>query len=460
MKGIINNAIWICVFALAQVEAMRSRTGASATSRMELRMEMTATLGKNPIRKVVTLMQDMQKEIEAEGKKEAELFEKFMCFCSSSGGDLTKAAEDAKASIEELSSKLKSEEAEKSQTEQELKDHKSDREQAKKDLGEATSLRTKEKAEYDASSAEAKTNIEAMGSAITTLEKAGGGAFLQLPIASKIKELADRASTVDDWDRKGLIAFIEQKDSDQEPASGQIIGVMKQMKDEFEANSKQADEDEAQASTSFSDLKATKEKEIEFATESIEKKTVRSGELAVSIVQTKDELEDTTAELTETEKYAAGLKEQCAAKEKENAAREKARADEIAAVGEAIGILNDDDALDVFKKAAPSSLIEKRESLGFLQQTNHKASRVHRAQALLAEIASQHPSQQLRLILFTMNSKIKLHAKGKTGKFTEIIKMVDDMIVVMGKEQANDEPVEFQAMLVTCKSTKPSFQTW
>jgi hypothetical protein len=142
---------------------------------MELRMEMTATLGKNPIRKVVTLMQDMQKEIEAEGKKEAELFEKFMCFCSSSGGDLTKAAEDAKASIEELSSKLKSEEAEKSQTEQELKDHKSDREQAKKDLGEATSLRTKEKAEYDASSAEAKTNIEAMGSAITTLEKAGGG---------------------------------------------------------------------------------------------------------------------------------------------------------------------------------------------------------------------------------------------------------------------------------------------
>merc|ERR1719486_1168776 len=130
------------------------------------------------------------------------------------------------------------------------------------------------------------------------------------------------------------------------------------MLDEFESNSKQADEDEASASASFADLKSTKEKEIEFATESIEKKTVRSGELAVSIVQTKDELEDTTAELAETEKYAAGLKEQCAAKEKENAARTKARADEIAAVGEAIGILNDDDALDVFKKAVPASLVQ------------------------------------------------------------------------------------------------------
>lgn len=438
MGGIAQCVLWIAVFALAHVEAVRSRTGVSTAS--QLRTEMATTLGKNPIRKVVTLMQDMQKEIELEGKKEKELFEKFMCFCSSSGGELTKAAEDAKSSIEELGSKLKSEEAEKSQTEQELKDHKSDREQAKKDLAEATSLRDKEAAEYDSASAEAKTNIASMESAIATLEKAtSASAFLQLPIANKVKELADRASSVDDWDKKGLIAFIENKDSDQEPASAQIIGVMKQMLDEFTANSKQSDEDEASASASFEELKGSKEKEIEFATESIEKKTVRSGELAVSVVQTKDELEDTTAELEETEKYAAGLEEQCAAKEKENAARVKARTDEIAAVGEAISILNDDDALDVFKKAAPSSLIEKRESLGFLQQTNHKASRVHRAQALLAETASRHPSQQLRLILYTMNSKIKLQAKGKSTKFTEIIKMVDDMIVVMGKEQANDE---------------------
>jgi hypothetical protein len=191
-----------------------------------------------------------------------------------------------------------------------------------------------------------------MESAITTLEKAtSASAFLQLPIANKVKELADKVSNVDEWDKKGLISFIENKDSDQEPASAQIIGVMKQMRDEFTANSKQADEDEEQASASFAELKGSKEKELEFATESIEKKTVRSGELAVSIVQTKDELEDTTSELAETEKYAAGLQEQCAAKEKENAARTKARTDEIAAVGEAIAILNDDDALDVFKKS-------------------------------------------------------------------------------------------------------------
>merc|ERR1719331_122996 len=91
--------------------------------------------GANPIRKVVTLMQNMQKEIEAEGAKEKELFDKFMCFCGGSGSEMATAIEVGKAKIEELTAKVKSEEAEKVQLAQELVDHKKDREQAKADLG-------------------------------------------------------------------------------------------------------------------------------------------------------------------------------------------------------------------------------------------------------------------------------------------------------------------------------------
>merc|ERR1719160_2182711 len=91
------------------------------------------TLGANPIRKIVTLLQNMQKEIEAEGKKEQELFDKFMCFCQGNNGELTKKAADAKAQIESLGAKLKAEEAEKVQIAQELVDHKADRVQAGED---------------------------------------------------------------------------------------------------------------------------------------------------------------------------------------------------------------------------------------------------------------------------------------------------------------------------------------
>merc|ERR1719335_486087 len=134
--------------------------------------------GMNPIRKIVTLMQNMQKEIEAEGLKEKELFDKFMCFCSANTGDLGKAEEDAKAKAEEMSAKLKSETAEKSQIEQELVDHKKDRKTAKADLAEATTLREKEKAEYNAMKADSETNIAAMSSAIPAIEKGMSGAAL------------------------------------------------------------------------------------------------------------------------------------------------------------------------------------------------------------------------------------------------------------------------------------------
>merc|ERR1719163_1003764 len=141
------------------------------------------TEGANPIRKIVTLLQNMQKEIEAEGAKEKELFDKFMCFCSGSNGDLTKKAADAKAAIEELTAKLKSEEAEKVQLGQDLIGHKKDRESAGSDVEEATVLREKEASEFAAEKADSETNIAAMEKGM------GGAALLQMPGGDRLTKI-------------------------------------------------------------------------------------------------------------------------------------------------------------------------------------------------------------------------------------------------------------------------------
>merc|ERR1719359_1984499 len=138
------------------------------------------------------------------------------------------------------------------------------------------------------------------------------------------------------------------------------------MEDDMKKNLADTNADEEKAKAGFAELKASKEQEIELATEAIEVKTARAGELAVSVVQTADGLEDTQKELAATEKFIVTLKEQCASKEKEWAARQQMRAEEVSAISEAIGILNDDDALDVFKKAIPSALVQQ--SLDFLQK--------------------------------------------------------------------------------------------
>merc|ERR1719453_1811751 len=146
-------------------------------------------MGANPIRKIVTLLQNMQKEIEAEGAKEQELFDKFMCFCSGNNGDLTKKAADAKAAIEELAAKLKSEEAEKVQVGEDLIQHKKDREAATGDIEEATVLREKEAAAFAAEKADSETNIGQMATAIPALEKGmGGAALIQTVDGNRLKK--------------------------------------------------------------------------------------------------------------------------------------------------------------------------------------------------------------------------------------------------------------------------------
>jgi len=412
-------------------------------------VESSRILGANPIRKVVTLMQNMQKEIEAEGEKEKELFEKFMCYCQNNGGDLSKSIADAKAKASELAAKLKAEEAEKSSTAQELIDHKKDREAATKDLAEATAIREKEKAEYEETTTDMQTNIDAMAGAIPALEKGmGASSLLQTKNGDRLGRMVDSFPFTNEDDRKNLEAFLQQGTDDEAsqdyvPQSDQIVGILKMMKEEVEANLAEAIKTEEGAVASFTSLKGSKEQEIAVASKAIETKQVRAGELAVALVQTKDDLEDTEKEAVDTEKFAAELSSQCGTKEKEWAEREKLRIEEITAISEAIAILNDDDALDVFKKAVPAALVQQAQ-LGFLQRSGTQASSMREAQAILEHVAGRSSHKSImKLMLFSLSSKLKYHAKHRETftalKFEEVTKMVDDMVTIEGKEQTEDD---------------------
>merc|ERR1719356_787510 len=101
-------------------------------------------LAANPIRKVVTMLQNMQKKVVAEGEKEKELFDKYMCYCKTSGGDLSKSIGDAETKIPEVESSIKEAEAKKAQLKEDLQQAQTDRAAAKTAMAEATALREKE----------------------------------------------------------------------------------------------------------------------------------------------------------------------------------------------------------------------------------------------------------------------------------------------------------------------------
>merc|ERR1719352_892664 len=130
--------------------------------------------------------------------------------------------------------------------------------------------------------------------------------------------------------------------------------MLKAMLEEMEGDLASAEKDEATAASGFEELSAAKAAEISSATSAIESKTKRAGNVAVEVVQTQDDMEDTEKEVAETSAFIGDLAKQCAEKKAAWAERTKMRAEEISAISEAIKVLNDDDALDLFKKTVPS----------------------------------------------------------------------------------------------------------
>jgi len=409
---------------------------------------------QNPIRKIVTLMENMQKEIEAEGVKEKELFDKFMCFCETGRADLAKSADDAQAQNEAATSKHSAATSEKAQLEEDIKTHTGDLEAAQMDLAKATQIRDKEKAEFDETLATKSASDAALASAIPAIAKGmAGGSLLQFVGKKSVRQLKRAvlsSQSVTSDDKNDIHAFLQGRTDG--PGSGEILGMLKAMKDEVSRDIATLTKNEEAAVKGFSDMSTSKEKEIEFADESIESKKERVGTLAVEIVQLEDEIEDSAAEAAESVKMGAALAKQCGSQKKDYDSEAKSRADELAAIGEAISILTDDDALDIFKKAAPSAFVQDSSPSGsygfhhhrnmftgelvFLQVKSTQASAVYKAQRLLP---SRAVSNRGGLMLFTLRSKLRHASRTRAPvDFSEIIKMVDRMVEVLKKEGRDD----------------------
>merc|ERR1719387_3134399 len=167
-------------------------------------------------------------------------------------------------------------------------------------------------------------------------------------------------------DRDLLSSFLSEDQGQEEgyaPQSGEIVGILKQMKDTMEKDLADLVAAEEEAAANFEAMLKAKTQQIEACTKEIEEKLVRLGDSGVELVNLKEDLDDTKKGLEEDKKFLADLEKNCETKKKEWAVRCKTRADELLALADTIKILNDDDALELFKKTLPSpSLLQVQRS--------------------------------------------------------------------------------------------------
>merc|ERR1719262_316968 len=220
----------------------------------------------------------------------------------------------------------------------------------------------------------------------------------------------------------GMLSLLQQPAGFQSyaPASGEIFGILKQMKESMETNLESSRKDEAESASSYSGLKSAKEAEIKAAGEKIFNKEAENAEAVKTNAESKEELANTRAALESDTTFLASLKKQCAVTDEDWEARTKMRSDEIAAVSDTIAMLEGDDARDLMSK-----------SLGLVQvraQVQREASVRAKAVKFLDEAGERLKSPRVSYLATRM----------RFDPFGGLRDSIDGMTTALGKEKEDE----------------------
>jgi hypothetical protein len=368
-------------------------------------------LTERPVAKVVKLLKDMTAQLNKEAEDDAEAYESMACWCETGDKQKAKAIADGQQKSSDLAASIEELTAKGTQLRTDIETLEASVAEQTAALTQATAIRDKERAEFVAEEKEMITSITSLKGAVITLSKAHSeiqtGSVLQLirSHANMHKHAVPR--------RIFNLIQVQQKT----PASGEIFGVLKQMKESFETNLKGSQEEEVNAEKEYASLKAAKTKEIAAANGQIEDKQGQLGDTDEANAQAQQDKKDTEAALAADIEFLGDLKDKCAVADSEYAARVKVRTEEIAAVSDTINILTSEEANDAFTK-----------SMTFVQKGMKRTGAIQKATEVLRKAGQNLHSPQLA----TLAMSLKLDA------FAKVKQNIDEMVVSLKEESADE----------------------
>jgi len=198
--------------------------------------------------------------------------------------------------------------------------------------------------------------------------------------------------------------------------SGEIMGVLKQLQEEMEANLSESQKEEQARAASFAELRAAKSAEIENGEKMSEEKEDQLANAVNALAEAKEDLEQEKAVLSEDQKFLMNLKATCSEASKNFDERKNARLSEIQAVSQAIEILQGDEARDAMSN-----------TFSFVQTYSDKKVRQTRreAAALIRSAAKKAHNPSLSILA----TNVELDA------FTRVKKAIDDMVAMLKEQQ-------------------------
>jgi len=409
----------------------------------------------SPITRVVDLLNSLQKTTEKDGKAEEDAYESFVCWGKSVIAQKTAMNVAGTSRADELVTFI-------AETRASMVNDRSNALTTEigglmNDLESAKSMRNKENADFLSAKAEMDAATTALGSAsgilgtATAAHKTGVLMAVRSSLSSGVEALQEQQLNLqhaaqlgerflDSADalflRRLLTGDVPKVDFKKlnrkagfkmayKGRSFKIQNVLNKMKKTFEKNLKDATTKENTSKASYGKLKSSKEGLLTTAQDALANGNVATSKLDTALSSSKAEEARLRKEVAADVEFIKTTEAALVTKKAQWKARQVLRANEIKAFSQAINILANDDARDLFKKSGSS-----QEGLFFLQMEQQQVS-----------IAAEHlrraadVSGDSRLLAM---AKAVGAPKSEKTKFAPIIAGINKMITTLKNEENSD----------------------
>jgi len=399
--------------------------------------------GDRPITKVVKLLQGMLEKSKTDGERDTELFAKYKCYCDSNEASKRKSIADNTLAIQLLSgeiAELQGENGKLSAEHAQLEMDMSDNERARTT---ADTLRSKANAAFVAEETDMEAAISQMNQAVETLAAIGADqtannagdnekfmagrndAPVLLKLTADVKKAMDAASVfLTQKQKRSVASFLQAPFAGTYTSqSGEIVGILKNMRDTFKSNLASARASEKSELESYDAITKIKTDEFDNMKSVYIENDAVLGQNDGALSTKKTQRVDAETTKASDEDFLAKLINICATNTRQYEDRKMVRANEDAAIAEAVSILNSDAAFDNFGEVGSTDFLQRG------SKAQHVAVRMA-VEKQLSHEAKVHKSLRLARVAVSL----------KAGNpFSKVVQEITDMISLIAKEEEADD---------------------
>jgi len=423
--------------------------------------------------KVVSMLEDLQLQVLAEGEAEAATYNKFACFCKTTQKAKSEAIETGKTDKKSLSADIVKFTQERDDLDTKIAKLNARIKKSEDDQKKATDTSDAALKEYETNAADLKAALYALEEAIKVLKSSNSPSLVQLQSISKtVKQaalLADALGLGGDKVQKVATLFMQQSTGnvpvemeDYKFHSSSIIETLEKLLGDFRSEKASLDEDEVKRVQEF-DMLIQKETDLVKAkTLAMEEAKSTREQKIEDIGSASQELTTVSAELIDNMEYLDELNTMCSEKAKTWDQRTKLRANELTAITQATGIVkatvaektqsstirfaqtgvvthladavaNSDSAMEAIEEEAEVS--EGDAPLGFLQRKSiqkHSPNDEDGAREMIISLLSGQGRQLKSTLLSSLATRLAADPLAKVKK------LIQELIERLLTEAANE----------------------